>query len=220
LAGFGAVSAVGVAADVGGVSSTDGAGAAATAGGAGGDAAAATTAPVAVAAAAASAARSCLRVNAKRGFLAGFGAPSAAGSASGVGDVSASGAGAGEDGAGAGGAGAAGAAATAAPVAPAVDAASASCSFLRVSANRGFLTWAGGAMSSGPVSPSGGSAYAYGFVTPTVAAGSYQATVGDLQFPGQLTALSFAVAQHGSVIKQSATAATLDITASAGPVWG
>jgi len=68
------------------------------------------------------------------------------------------------------------------------------------------------------VSPSGGSAYAYGFVTPTVAAGSYQATVGDLQFPGQLTALSFAVAQHGSVIKQSATAATLDITASAGPV--
>jgi hypothetical protein len=67
------------------------------------------------------------------------------------------------------------------------------------------------------VSPSG-SAYAYGFVTPTVAAGSYQATVGDLQFPGQLPALSFAVAQHESVIKQSATGATLDITAAAGPI--
>jgi hypothetical protein len=68
------------------------------------------------------------------------------------------------------------------------------------------------------VNPSGGSAFAYAFVSPTVDAGSYQATVGDLQFPGQLSALSFAVAQHGTILKQSASAATVAVTAASGPV--
>jgi hypothetical protein len=70
------------------------------------------------------------------------------------------------------------------------------------------------------VSPSGGSAFAYGFVTPAVTAGSYQATVGDLQFPAQLPAggLSFAVAQDGVILKQSTSPATLAVTAAAGPV--
>jgi hypothetical protein len=68
------------------------------------------------------------------------------------------------------------------------------------------------------VNPSGGSAFAYAFVSPTVDAGSYQATVGDLQFPGQLSALSFAVAQHGTILKQSASAATVAVMAASGPV--
>ena len=37
-----------------------------------------------------------------------------------------------------------------------------------------------------------------------------------MQFPSQLTALSFAVAQNGVILKQSTTAATLDFTAAAG----
>jgi hypothetical protein len=70
------------------------------------------------------------------------------------------------------------------------------------------------------VSPSGGTAYAYAFVTPTVAAGSYKATAGDLQFPAALPTggFSFAVAQYGVILEQSASAATLDVTAAAGPL--
>jgi hypothetical protein len=71
---------------------------------------------------------------------------------------------------------------------------------------------------AGGVSPSGGSAYAYGFVAPAVAAGTYQASVGDLQFPAQLSALSFAVAQDGTILKQSSTGAALAVSAAAGPV--
>jgi hypothetical protein len=62
-------------------------------------------------------------------------------------------------------------------------------------------------------------AYAYAFVTPTsLAAGSYQATAGDLQFPAALTSLGFAVAQNGTILKQSSAAGTVSFTAAAGPV--
>jgi hypothetical protein len=51
-----------------------------------------------------------------------------------------------------------------------------------------------------------------------VAAGSYQATLADLQFPSALSSVSFDVAQNGTILKSSAAAATVDITAAAGPV--
>jgi hypothetical protein len=66
------------------------------------------------------------------------------------------------------------------------------------------------------VSPAG-SSYAYAYVTPTpLTAGAYQATAADLQFPSQLTGLSFAVAQNGVILQKSATAATVNFTAAAG----
>jgi len=61
-----------------------------------------------------------------------------------------------------------------------------------------------------------GSAYAYAFVSPPLTAGSYQATAADLQFPSQLSGLSFAVAQNGAIMQQSATATSLNFNATAG----
>ncbi|HWY96600.1 MAG TPA: hypothetical protein VNX69_15490 [Steroidobacteraceae bacterium] len=61
-----------------------------------------------------------------------------------------------------------------------------------------------------------GSAYAYAFVSPPLTAGSYQATATDLQFPSQLSGLSFAVAQNGAIVQQSATAAPINFNATAG----
>jgi hypothetical protein len=61
-----------------------------------------------------------------------------------------------------------------------------------------------------------GSAYAYAFVSPPLTAGSYQATAADLQFPSQLSGLSFAVAQNGAIVQQSATATSLNFNATAG----
>jgi len=63
-----------------------------------------------------------------------------------------------------------------------------------------------------------GSAYAYAFVSPPLTAGSYQATAADLQFPSQLSGLSFAVAQNGAIVQQSATATSLNFNATAGNV--
>jgi hypothetical protein len=63
-----------------------------------------------------------------------------------------------------------------------------------------------------------GSAYAYAFVSPPLTAGSYQATAADLQFPSQLNGLSFAVAQNGAIVQQSATAAPINFNATAGSV--
>jgi hypothetical protein len=71
---------------------------------------------------------------------------------------------------------------------------------------------------AGGVAPSGSTTFAYGYVSPSVAAGSYQATLADLQFPSALSSVSFDVAQGGTVLKSSAAAATVDITAAAGPV--
>jgi hypothetical protein len=61
-----------------------------------------------------------------------------------------------------------------------------------------------------------GSAYAYAFVSPPLTAGSYQATAADLQFPSQLSGLSFAVAQNGAIVQQSTTAASINFNATAG----
>ncbi len=65
----------------------------------------------------------------------------------------------------------------------------------------------------------GGGALAYGFVTPKpLAAGSYQVTANDFEFPSALSSLQFAVAQNGAVLKQQTGAGSLAFTASAGPV--
>ena len=62
-----------------------------------------------------------------------------------------------------------------------------------------------------------GATYAYAFVVPTpLTAGAYQATAADLQFPSQLTALQFAVAQNGVLKVQPSTAATVNFNAVAG----
>jgi hypothetical protein len=71
---------------------------------------------------------------------------------------------------------------------------------------------------AGGATPSGSTTYAYGFVSPSVAAGSYQATVADLNFPAGLSSLSFDVAQGGSVLGSSTASGGVQINASAGPV--
>jgi hypothetical protein len=61
--------------------------------------------------------------------------------------------------------------------------------------------------------------YAYAFVPPQpLTAGAYQATAADLQFPSQLSALSFAVAQNGVILQKSTTAATVNFNAAAGNI--
>jgi hypothetical protein len=66
------------------------------------------------------------------------------------------------------------------------------------------------------VNPTSSSNQAFAFVTPTAQpAGNYQASATDLQFPSQLTSLSFAVAQQDSILKQSASAGTLQVTTGA-----
>lgn len=63
-----------------------------------------------------------------------------------------------------------------------------------------------------------GSAVAFAFETPTLAAGTYQATATDFQFPAALPSLQFAVAQNGVILQQSSMATTLNITTpAAGP---
>jgi hypothetical protein len=71
---------------------------------------------------------------------------------------------------------------------------------------------------AGGATPTGSTTYAYGFVSPTVAAGSYQATVADLDFPSALSSLSFKVAQSGSALASSTTSGSAQINAAAGPV--
>jgi hypothetical protein len=61
--------------------------------------------------------------------------------------------------------------------------------------------------------------FAYAFVSPKpLAAGVYEATANDFQFPAALTGLEFAVAQNGAVLKQAITAGSLQFTAAAAPV--
>ena len=61
--------------------------------------------------------------------------------------------------------------------------------------------------------------YAYAFVSSTaLAAGAYQATASDFQFPAALTSLEFAVAQNRAILKQSNAAGSVSFTAAAGPV--
>ena len=66
---------------------------------------------------------------------------------------------------------------------------------------------------------SGGGSYAYAFVSPkALAAGSYQATASDFQFPATLSALKFAVAQNHAVLKQASAAGSVSFTSAAAPV--
>jgi hypothetical protein len=63
-----------------------------------------------------------------------------------------------------------------------------------------------------------GSALAYAFVTPKpLAAGSYQATANDFEFPAALQGLQFAVAQSGTILAKASAAGTVNFTAAAGP---
>jgi hypothetical protein len=65
----------------------------------------------------------------------------------------------------------------------------------------------------------GGGALAYGFVTPKpLAAGSYQVTANDFEFPSALSSLQFAFAQNGAVLQQQTGAGSLAFRAAAGPV--
>lgn len=61
--------------------------------------------------------------------------------------------------------------------------------------------------------------FAYAFVSPQpLAAGVYEATANDFQFPAALTAVQFAVAQKGSILTQSIALGALQFTAAAAPV--
>jgi hypothetical protein len=62
-----------------------------------------------------------------------------------------------------------------------------------------------------------GTALAYAYVTSPLKAGNYQATATDFQFPAVLPTLQFAVAQSGTILQQSASAASVSFTAVAGP---
>jgi hypothetical protein len=63
-----------------------------------------------------------------------------------------------------------------------------------------------------------GDSLAFAFVTPALAAGSYQATASDFQFPAVLQGLQFAVAQNDVILQQAAMASSLNFTAVAGTV--
>jgi hypothetical protein len=62
-----------------------------------------------------------------------------------------------------------------------------------------------------------GTALAYAYVTSPLGAGNYQATATDFQFPAVLPSLQFAVAQSGTILQQSTSAASVSFTAAAGP---
>jgi hypothetical protein len=62
-----------------------------------------------------------------------------------------------------------------------------------------------------------GTALAYAYVTSPLKAGNYHATASDFQFPAVLPTLQFAVAQSGTILQQSTTAASVSFTAAAGP---
>lgn len=60
--------------------------------------------------------------------------------------------------------------------------------------------------------------FAYAFVSQALVAGVYQATANDFEFPAALTAVQFAVAQNGAVLKQAISVGSLQFTAAAGSV--
>ena len=63
-----------------------------------------------------------------------------------------------------------------------------------------------------------GNSLAFAFVTPkALAAGSYQATANDFQFPAALQSLQFAVAQGDAIQKKASGAGTFSFTAMAAP---
>ncbi len=65
----------------------------------------------------------------------------------------------------------------------------------------------------------GGGAFAYAFISPApLAAGKYQATANDFQFPATLSSVQFAVAQNDSILVQQAQTGSAAFTAAAGSV--
>jgi hypothetical protein len=64
-----------------------------------------------------------------------------------------------------------------------------------------------------------GGSEVYVFIPPQpLAAGNYQATANDFQFPSPLSAVQFAVAQNGIVLAQESTVGTLQVTPVAGSI--
>jgi len=81
------------------------------------------------------------------------------------------------------------------------------------------LTSASASLLQSALGVDNGGSEVYAFVPPQpLAAGSYQATANDFQFPSSLPALQFAVAQNGTILAQESTVGTLQFTAAAGPV--
>jgi hypothetical protein len=66
-----------------------------------------------------------------------------------------------------------------------------------------------------------GTSLAFAYTTSALAAGSYQATATDFQFPAVLPTLKFAVAQNGVILKQAAVASTVNFStpAATAPVF-
>ena len=79
------------------------------------------------------------------------------------------------------------------------------------------LTTGAGSLLQTAAAVSTASSLAYAYLTPPLAAGSYQAMATDFQFPAVLPTLSFAVAQGGAILQQASTASTVKFTAAAGP---
>lgn len=81
------------------------------------------------------------------------------------------------------------------------------------------LTSASGSLSQAAFGVNNGSSLAFGFVTPNpVAAGAYNASATDFEFPSKLQGLQFAVAQNGIILQKAAAPGTVNFTAAAGPV--
>ena len=69
------------------------------------------------------------------------------------------------------------------------------------------------------VGVNGGGSFAYAFVTPSaLAAGDYQATANDFQFPTPISAVQFAVAQNAAVLTKASAFGSVDFTAVAAPL--
>jgi hypothetical protein len=70
-----------------------------------------------------------------------------------------------------------------------------------------------------PASISNATSLTFAYLTPSLAAGTYQASATDFQFPAALQALQFAVAQGGAVVAKASTQGTFNFTTNAaGPV--
>jgi hypothetical protein len=81
------------------------------------------------------------------------------------------------------------------------------------------LTSASASLLQSALGVDNGGSEVYAFVPPQpLAAGSYQATANDFEFPSSLSAVQFAVAQNGTILAQESTVGTLQFTAAAGPV--
>jgi hypothetical protein len=79
------------------------------------------------------------------------------------------------------------------------------------------LTGGAGTLLQTAAAVSTASELAFAYVTAPLAAGSYQATATDFQFPAVLPTLQFAIAQGGTILEQASTASSVKFNAAAGP---